>query len=58
MKERKVAVNDLYAFVLPNAKEWQTGDQVHFNALGNQNLAKRVSASLRAALPKKTEEKR
>src|SRR4051812_25417037 len=35
MKERKIAINDLDTFVLPNAKEWQSGDNVHFNAVGN-----------------------
>lgn len=55
MKERKIAINDLYAFVLPNAKEWQSGDKVHFNTVGNENLAKRVSASIREAMGKKAE---
>lgn len=50
MKERKIAVNDLYTFVLPSAKEWQAGDKVHFNAVGNENLARRVSESIRKAL--------
>jgi hypothetical protein len=50
MKERKIAVNDLYSFVLPKAKEWQSGDKVHFNGVGNENLARRVSESIRAAL--------
>lgn len=52
MKERKIAINDLYTFVLPNAKEWQSGDKVHFNAGGNENLAKRVSESIQKALAK------
>lgn len=56
MKERKVAINDLYSFVLPNAKEWQSGDMVHFNATGNEKLAKRVSESIREALGKKMAE--
>ncbi len=50
MKERKIAINDLYNFVLPNAKEWQSGDRVHFNGLGNQKLAKQVSDSIRQAI--------
>jgi len=53
MKEKGVIVNDLYEFVLPNAKEWQGGDKVHFNAVGNENLAKRVAASIEEALGKK-----
>ncbi len=47
MKEHKVAINDLYTLVLPNAKEWQAGDKAHFNGLGNQNLARQVTASSR-----------
>jgi GDSL-like Lipase/Acylhydrolase family len=43
MKERKVAINDLYSHVLPNVKEWQSGDKVHFNAKGSDQLGKRVS---------------
>jgi acyl-CoA thioesterase-1 len=43
MKERKIAVNDLYTFALPNVKEWQSGDKVHFNAKGNEELGKKVS---------------
>ena len=53
MREHKIAVNDLYAYVLPNVKAWQSGDQVHFNAAGNQKLAERVSASILEALAKK-----
>ena len=58
MKERRIAINDLYSFVLPNAKEWQSGDKVHFNAVGNKNLAERVSASIRESLGKKVENKK
>lgn len=50
MKERRIAVNDLYSLVLPHAKAWQSGDKVHFNALGNENLARQVSDSIRNAL--------
>lgn len=42
MKERKIAVDDLYEYVLPHVKEWQSGDKVHFNAKGNDELGKRV----------------
>lgn len=50
MKTRGIAVNDLYSFVLPNAKDWQGGDRVHFNAQGNEQLGKRVSESILEAL--------
>lgn len=50
MKARGVAVNDLYAFVLPRVKEWQAPDQCHFNAEGNAQLGKRVADCIRRAL--------
>lgn len=50
MKKHSVGINDLYEYTLPNAKEWQGGDRVHFNATGNQKLAERVSASIVAAI--------
>ena len=46
MKERKIAVNDLYAHVLPNVKEWQSGDKVHFTGVGSDELGKKVSAKI------------
>lgn len=53
MRGRGIVINDLYGFVLPNVKEWQTGDQVHFNALGNQQLGQRVSEKILEALDRK-----
>jgi len=50
MRKRGITINDLYGYTLPNVKEWQSGDKVHFNAVGNEQLAKRVSESIRAAL--------
>ena len=50
MKEEGITTNDLYTLVLPNRKEWQGGDTVHFNAVGNAELAKQVSASISQAL--------
>ena len=54
MKERKVAINDLYAFVLPNAGKLQGGDKVHFTAQGSSELAKKVSDKILEALPQKS----
>lgn len=51
MAEKKIPVNDLYGFVLPNAKAWQTGDKVHFNPTGNENLGRRVAHAIEKALP-------
>jgi len=53
MKARGIAVNDLYSEVLPNAAKWQGGDKVHFNAVGNENLAKLVSDKILDALGKR-----
>lgn len=53
MKDRKIAINDLYEFTLPHAKEWQGGDRVHFNATGNENLAKQVTVEIQKALKAK-----
>lgn len=43
MNSRGVAINDLYAAVLPKAADWQSGDKVHFHAQGNVQLGKLVS---------------
>lgn len=54
MQAQGVAVNDLYTYVLPHAAEWQGGDKVHFNAVGNEALAKRVSEEILKMLETKT----
>jgi|GEM_PF-1560921 acyl-CoA thioesterase-1 len=53
MRERAIAINDLYAFTLPHADKWQSADKVHFNATGNQQLGARVAESIRTVLAKK-----
>jgi lysophospholipase L1-like esterase len=50
MRARGIAINDLYALVLPSAKQWQTGDRVHFTKTGSEKLAAQVSESILAAL--------
>jgi acyl-CoA thioesterase-1 len=52
MQERGIAVDDLYGAALPKAKEWQSGDKVHFNPAGNAELGKLVADSIRTALAK------
>lgn len=56
MKERKIAINDLYAHVLPNVKEWQSADQVHFTAQGSDQLGKQVSKRILEVLQEKDKE--
>lgn len=50
MKEEGIPTDDLYTLVLPNRKEWQGGDTVHFNGVGNAALGDQVSASILQAL--------
>lgn len=57
MATKKIPVNDLYEFVLPNVKAWQAGDKVHFNATGNQELGRRVSEAVLQALEPTTSAK-
>jgi hypothetical protein len=58
MKEHKIVIDDLYEYTLPHAKEWQIADKVHFNPVGNENLAKQVSESILAALKSKADTKK
>jgi hypothetical protein len=50
MKEKGIAINDLYAFTLPRVAKWQSADKVHFNGLGNEQLGKHVSEAIRKVL--------
>jgi hypothetical protein len=54
MKSQGIAIDDLYTFVLPQVKEWQTPDQCHFNAKGNQQLGTQVADSIQRAIESKT----
>lgn len=46
MYYKQVQVDDLYSYSLPHLKEWQLTDQVHFNPLGKEMLARKVSAEI------------
>ncbi len=50
MRAEGVAINDLYHFVLPNVKEWQHADRVHFNDTGCNRLGERVSEAILSSL--------
>jgi len=50
MTAHGIAIDDLYAFVLPHVKEWQNQDQVHFNAMGNKQLGKQVAECIQRAI--------
>ncbi len=53
MKENGVAIDDLYAVVLPVQAEIGRPNDVHFQPQGYEVLAKAVAASIAAQLPKK-----
>lgn len=50
MKQHGVSTNDLFEFVKDHA-DWQSTDGVHFNANGNEGLAKQVAESVMKHLP-------
>lgn len=50
MKENDVSTNDLFELVKDHA-DWQSKDGVHFNAAGNEGLAKQVAESVMKHLP-------
>ena len=52
MDENGVAINDLYAFALPQLEKIQRPVNVHFTDAGSQALATRVAAAIEKALPK------
>lgn len=54
MDEHGVAIDELYEFALPQLKEIQLPNNVHFSPAGSAVLAKQVVASIEAALPKPT----
>lgn len=52
MQENGVAVDDLYAVILPKQAELQRPKDVHFNPEGSALLGQAVAASIAAELPK------
>lgn len=50
MKKHKVAINDLYAFTLPQMSALQIPNNVHFTKEGSRVLAEQVVASIRNVL--------
>jgi acyl-CoA thioesterase-1 len=52
MTEAGIAIDDLYAFALPQLAAIQRPANVHFSEEGSKTLAKQVAASIEAALPK------
>jgi acyl-CoA thioesterase-1 len=52
MTENSIAIDDLYAFALPQLTAIQRPANVHFSEDGSKVLARQVAASIEAALPK------
>lgn len=50
MIARNIPINDLYAYTLPQAKQLQSADKVHFSSEGAQRLGEQVSAAILDAL--------
>lgn len=50
MKKHKVAIDDLYSFVLPKMSDLQIPRNVHFTKAGSRVLAEQVVASIRSVL--------
>jgi lysophospholipase L1-like esterase len=53
MEENQVAIDDLYAYALPQIATIQRPQNVHFSESGSEVLAKQVVTSISASLPKK-----
>jgi len=53
MDENNVAIDDLYAFALPQLAKIQRPENVHFTPEGSAVLAKQVVESIGASLPKR-----
>ena len=50
MQAHRIAIDDLYTFVLPQVKTWQHSDRCHFLPAGSTEIGKQVAASIQQAL--------
>ncbi len=55
MKERKIAIDDMYSFCMPRLKEIMRPANVHFTPAGSKVLAKQAVTAITAALKRRTE---
>ena len=53
MKEHRIAINDLYAFALPQLNQIQIWQNVHFTVDGSAALAEPVAAAIEKALKRR-----
>ena len=55
MKERKIAIDDMYSFCMPRLKEIMRPANVHFTPAGSKALAKQAVTAITAALKRRAE---
>ncbi len=55
MKERKIAIDDMYSFCMPRLKEIIRPANVHFTPAGSKALAKQAVTAITAALKRRAE---
>ena len=53
MKERKIAIDDMYTFCMPRLKEIMRPANVHFTPAGSKALARQAAAAINAALTRR-----
>ena len=53
MKERKIAIDDMYTFCMPRLKEIMRPANVHFTPAGSKALAGQAVAAINAALKRR-----
>ena len=53
MKERKIAIDDMYTFCMPRLKEIMRPANVHFTPAGSKALAKQAVAAISSALKRR-----
>jgi lysophospholipase L1-like esterase len=54
LKEKGVAIDDLYGLIFPVLDKYQRPNDVHFTKEGSGLLAKAVAESIEKQLPQKT----
>jgi len=52
MVAHKIPIVELYELVMPNVKDWQTGDGCHLTKQGTEEAGKQVAEAIRQALSK------
>ncbi|UII78743.1 SGNH/GDSL hydrolase family protein [Flagellimonas sp. CMM7] len=50
MAKFNIPINNLNTYVKPNMKSWQLTNNVHFNKLGSQNIAQKVTEEIKKYL--------